>query len=126
MVTSTCALTVGRPGVLGPSADFTSQSSTGTGGVSGTVATPANGAGFKVSAIAPTAFTLSPAGGSGSVSFSTASESSGSTTIGTTPGATETDLNSGLTNVMVNLDAQKSSGAFTAGTYATEVIVSCE
>lgn len=126
LVLSTCVLTVGLPGVMGTSTDFKSLSSTAAGGLSGSVAALATGSGFKVSAIAPTAFTISPTGGGDNVNFSAAYSASGSTTIGNTPGTTATTLNNGLTNVSVNLNAVKSSGTFNGGAYAAEVIVRCE
>lgn len=126
LVTSTCVLTVGLPGVMGTSTDFKTLSSTAAGGVTGSVAALATGSTFKVSAIAPTAFTVAPAGGGDAVAFSTNYAGSGATTIGTTPGTTATTLKNGLTNISVNLSAVKSSGTFNAGAYAAEVIVRCE
>ncbi len=126
LVTATCVLTVGTPGVMTASTDFTALSSTHAGGVAGTVSALSTGTAFKVSAIAPTAFTSSPAGGGSSVGFSAAYRGSGATTIGTTPGATTTTLSSGLTNLSIDLSAVKSVGTFDAGAYAAEVVVRCE
>ena len=126
LVTATCVLTVGLPGVMGTSTDFKTLSSTAAGGVSGSVAALSTGSAFKVSAIAPTAFTVAPAGGGDSVVFTTNYAASGATTIGSTPGTTATTLKSGLTNISVNLNAVKSSGTYNAGAYAAEVIVRCE
>lgn len=126
LVLSTCVLTVGVPGVMATSIDFKALSSTAAGGIPGTVAALATGNGFKVSAIAPTAFTLSPTGGGDNVHFNASYSATGSTSIGNTPGTTPTTLNSGLTNVSVNLNAVKSSGTFNGGAYAAEVIVRCE
>ena len=126
IVTSTCVLTVGSPGVMSASTDFTNLSSTNSGGVAGTIAVLSTGTAFKVSAIAPTAFTTSPVGGGDAVLFNALYQGTGATSIGSTPGATATTLNTGLTNLSVNLNAQKSSGTFPGGAYATEVIVRCE
>ncbi len=126
VVTSTCVLTVGTPGVMSASTDFTNLSSTNAGGVAGTVAVLSTGASFKVSAISPTSFTTAPAGGGDAVSFNALYQGSGATSIGSTPGATPTTVNTGLTNLSVNLNAQKSTGTFPAGAYASEVIVRCE
>lgn len=126
LVTATCVLTVGLPGVFGVSTDFKTLSSTAAGGVTGSVAALSTGTAFKVSAVAPTAFTLAPAGGGDSVAFAASYSASGATTIGSTPGTTATTLNSGTTNISVNLNAVKSSGTFNAGAYAAEVIVRCE
>lgn len=126
IVTATCVLTVGTPGVMSASTDFASLSSGNAGGVSGTVSALSTGTAFKVSAIAPTSFTSSPAGGGASVSFNALYKGTGATSIGSTPGATTTTLNSGLTSLSVDLSATKSVGTFDAGAYAAEVIVRCE
>ena len=126
VVTATCILTVGTPGVMTSNALFNGLSSTNAGGVAGTVSALATGAAFKVSAIAPTTFTVAPSGGGDNVTFSAAYRATGATSAGSTPGNTETTLNSGLTNVSVDLSAAKSAGNYTAGAYAAEVIVRCE
>lgn len=125
-VTATCVLTVGIPGVLAPNAGFTEMSSTNGGGVAGTVAALSTGGTFKVSAIAPTAFTAAPSGGGTAVTFASTYSGTGATTIGSTEGATETTLTPGLTNLSINLAATKTSGTFPAGAYVTEVVVRCE
>lgn len=126
LVTSTCVLTVGAPGVLAASTDFTNLSSFVAGGSAGTIAVLSTGTTFKVSAIAPTAFTSAPAGGGDAVNFSASYQGTGSTSIGSTPGTTATTVNSGLTNLSVNLAAIKSSGTFNGGAYTAEVVVRCE
>lgn len=126
IVTATCVLTVGTPGLMGASTDFTSLSTRGTGGLAGSIAALSTGTNFKVSAIAPTAFTLAPAGGGDAVNFTASYSGTGSTTIGSTPGTTTTTLNTGLTNLSIDLAAVKSSGTFNGGAYAAEVIVRCE
>ncbi len=126
IVTSTCVLTVGAPGVMTASTDFTSLSSTNAGGAAGSIAALSTGTNFKVSAIAPTSFTTAPAGGGDAVSYSASYQGSGATSIGSTPGASQTTLATGLTNLTINLAAQKSAGTFPGGAYATEVLVRCE
>lgn len=126
LVTSTCVLTVGTPGVMAASTDFRALSSTNAGGIPGTVSALSTGSSFKVSALAPTAFTTAPQGGGDAVSFHANYSATGSTSIGNTPGTTPTTLNSGLTNISVNLNAVKSAGTFNGGAYAAEVIVRCE
>jgi hypothetical protein len=126
VVTATCVLTVGTPGVMSASTDFTSLSSTNAGGVAGTVSALSTGTAFKVSAIAPTSFTASPANGGNAVTFNSLYRGTGATSIGSTPGNTTTTLGAGLTNLTVDLAAVKSAGTFDAGAYAAEVIVRCE
>ena len=127
LVTATCVLTVGTSGVIAPNSDFTILSSTsGAGATPGTIAALSTGTAFKVSAIAPTAFTAAPATGGDNVSFTATYAGSGASTIGTTPGGTQTLLASGTTNLTINMQAQKSAGNFAAGAYAAEVLVRCE
>ena len=126
LVTSTCALTVGTPGVMSASTDFKSLSSTNAAGVAGTVTALSTGTNYKVSAIAPTTFKTAPAGGGDDVTFAATYSGAGSTSIGSTPGATTTTLNAGTTVVSVNLAATKGSGTFNGGAYTAEVIVRCE
>jgi hypothetical protein len=111
---------------LAANTTYTELSSTAGGGSAGTIAVLATGTNFKVSAIAPSAFTLAPATGGDNATFAAAYSGSGATTIGSTPGATQSTLSAGTTNVSVNLTAQKSSGTFTAGNYTAQVIVRCE
>lgn len=125
-VLSTCLLTVGTPGVLAASGDYTTLASTNAGGVSGSVTALATGGNFKISAIAPTAFTAAPVGGGDNVSFATQYSGTGATSIGSTPGTTQTTLSQGATVVSVDLNAAKSSGAFAGGAYAATVTVRCE
>lgn len=126
LVTSTCVLTVGTPGVLGANSDFSVLSSSASGGVAGTVSALSTGTTFKVSAIAPTAFSIAPDGGNTGVTFAATYSGTGSTSIGTTPGDTQSTLATGVTLLTVNLDATKSSGPFPGGAYTTEVTVRCE
>ncbi|MGD9783364.1 MAG: hypothetical protein AB7E80_03365 [Hyphomicrobiaceae bacterium] len=126
LVTSSCVLTVGTPGLLGADDDFSQLSSKNAGGVPGTVTAVTTGAGFEVSAIAPTSFSQAPAGGNDDVTFAATYEASGATSIGEILGDTASSLNFGITSMTVNLEANKSAGAFPAGAYTAEVIVRCE
>lgn len=125
-VTSTCVLTLGTPGTLGANADFSQLSSKNAGGAAGTVTALATGTGFQLSAIAPSSFSVAPTGGDDNVSFSASYEANGATSVGEVLGTVTSALNFGLTNVNVNLAANKSAGAFPAGAYTAEVIVRCE
>lgn len=126
IVTATCVLTVGTPGVLAANTDFTVLSSSAAGGTPGSILVLSTGSSFKVSAIAPSVFTLAPPTGSDSVTFASRYQTTGATATGPTPGATETTIAPGTTNMVVNLDATKTSGNFNGGAYAAEVIVRCE
>jgi hypothetical protein len=122
-VASTCVLTVGTPGIITANATFTQLDSDNAGGAESTVAALATGAGFKISALAPTAFT---AGSSTNVAFLTDYSLTGATTASNVAGATTTTLGAGLSTVSVGLEAAKSSGTFGAGAYAAAVTVRCE
>ncbi|MDX2309217.1 MAG: hypothetical protein NW216_13325 [Hyphomicrobium sp.] len=126
LVTASCVLTVGIPGVIAPNATFDQLSSTNSGGLAGTISALATGTNFRVSAAAPSDFTLAPDGASSGVTFSTTYSGSGATSFGSTPGSTQRTLGLGLTNMSVNLAASKSSGVFPGGAYAAEVVVTCE
>ncbi len=124
-VTSVCILSVVTPGVLATSTDFTKLDSREAAGVSGAVAIVNTGP-FSVSAEAPSAFTIAPAGGDDNVSFQAFYTASGATTAGETLGSVATPLATGITNLEVDLEAAKTGGVFAQGAYAAEVLVRCE
>ena len=125
-VISACVLTVGTPGVMATSADYTVLDSEETGGVSGLVTIVSTGAAFAVSADAPTDFTVAPSGGGDNVTFEASYQATGATSIGETLGSVTTPLNLGLTSLTVDLKGTKSTGVFPQGVYAAEVVVRCE
>lgn len=125
-ILATCVLTVGTPGILAANADYSALSSSAAGGAGGLITVLTTGSAFKVSALAPSAFTLAPSGGGDNVTFATSYSGSGATTIAVTPGATETSLNVGLTIVTVDLTAAKSAGHYAGGNYTATVTVRCE
>jgi hypothetical protein len=126
IVVSTCTLAVTSPGTLAASSNYTVLSSTQAGGSSGAVTIVSTGTAFKVSATAPSSFTVSPADGNTNTSFQAHYQATGATSIGTQLGTTQSTLNSGITNLTVDLAATKSSGVFSQGAYTSEVIVRCE
>jgi hypothetical protein len=123
LITNTCVLTVGTPGIITANSGFSGLSSDNAGGSESTVSALITGGTFNVSAIAPSTFTL---GDSTNVSFATDYSLSGASTASDVAGATTTAISSGVTNVAVDLSATKSSGNFGAGAYAATVIVRCE
>ncbi|MGQ0456714.1 MAG: hypothetical protein ACT4OU_06600 [Hyphomicrobium sp.] len=125
-VLSTCAITIGTPGIMTPNGDFTVLSSANAGGLSGAAAVLATGPTFHVSAGAPSAFVTAPPTGNDNATFAASYRGTGATTVGVTAGAIATALNVGVTNVEVDLTATKSSGVFATGAYASEVLVTCE
>jgi hypothetical protein len=122
-VANSCTLTAGTAGVMAPNLESDVLSSTETGGSASTVTALATARGFKVSAIAPTAFT---SGDSTDATFAASYSISGPTTATDVAGATETTILRGSHTVAVNLTATKSSGPFANGTYAATVVVRCE
>ncbi|MDS1135633.1 hypothetical protein [Nitratireductor indicus] len=125
-VMSTCAITVDRAGTLAISPDYTILSSTQSGGMAGQVSILASGVGYSVSTSAPASFSSAPPTGNSHVTFASIYSASGATTALNVPGTTMTPLVSGLTDLSVDLTATKSSGVFQSGTYAADVIVTCE
>jgi len=123
LVLSTCVLTAGTAGVLTNNSSFNDLASTNAGGARSTVVALTTGTGFKISALAPSSFVT---GDSTSVTFSADYNLNGVTTASGVAGATQTTLNLGTTTVSVGLDAQKSSGNFSAGAYSAIVTVRCE
>ncbi|MDX2259928.1 MAG: hypothetical protein NW205_13565 [Hyphomicrobiaceae bacterium] len=126
LVTSTCVLTVGTPGVLAAGAGLDTLSSSAAGGIPGTVTALTTGSNFRISTIAPSNFSIAPPGGGDGVNFSASYRATGATSIGDTLGLNETRLGLGVSILTVNLAAQKSGGAFPGGAYAAEVVVRCE
>lgn len=125
-VDSTCVITVGTPGTLGINGDFTVLSSDIGGGVAGTAAVLATGAGYSISTTAPTVFTSAPAAGNDNVTFSSKYSATGATSVTDIVGTTLTPLSVGLTSTTVDLTATKSAGVFSVGTYTAEVTITCE
>jgi hypothetical protein len=122
-VLSTCVLTVGTPGILTPNASYSKLSSDNAGGSESTVSALATGTGFKVSAIAPSAFTTGPTAAD---TFVSKYSLSGANTASNVAGATTTTLTPGTSLVSVGLEADKSTGTFGAGAYTAAVTVRCE
>lgn len=125
-VANTCIVTVGSSGTLATSADYTVLGSEEAGGVAGTATLLTTGAGFELSADAPTSFTTTAATGNNNVSFEANYSSTGANTIAQTDGSTPTALNRGSSSVTINMSGTKSSGSFEAGTYSAVVVLRCE
>lgn len=124
LITPTCVLTVGTPGVLAPNPTYTQLSSKNASGLSGSVTALTTGPAFNLSTETPTAFTLAPPGSDST--FVVEYSASGATTVGLTSGLINTLLGVGLTTVAVDLTANKNSGTYAGGDYAAIVTVTCE
>jgi hypothetical protein len=123
-VNNTCTIAVGPAGLLAANVGQTVLSSTNAGGTAGTADITATSAAYSVSVNAPTAFAAAPVGGGTSVTFAATYASAGATTLAA--GNTVRPLNTGVSNVTVNMSATKSSGSFPTGTYAAVVVLRCE
>ena len=123
-VNNTCTIAVGPAGVLATNVGQTVLSSTNAGGQAGVADITATSAAYSVSVNAPTAFATAPAGGGTGVTFAANYASAGATTIATTSSATA--LNTGVSNITVNMSATKATGSFPTGTYAAVVVLRCE
>jgi hypothetical protein len=127
-VANTCVITVGSSGTLGVSADFATLGSSQAGGAAGSANVLATGAGFNLSADAPSAWDSAPATGGTNVSFSSTYSATGATTIPSTNGATLTALNAGNHSVAIGMAAQKTvlGETFVSGSYDATVVLRCE
>jgi hypothetical protein len=74
----------------------------------------------------PGSFAVAPVNGNSNVSFEVSYSATGTTSTGSTLGATPTIVNPGLTTLSVDVLAQKSTGVLPQGAYQTEVVVRCE
>lgn len=127
-VTNTCVLQAATPGTMVSSGDAKTLSSrTAEGGVSGSVQVLATGPLFKVTTTAPAGFTAGPADRNTNTSFETFYSLNGVTTLDQVAGTTESSVSVGITNMLVDLKATKTSGIFSAGAdYKALVTVTCE
>lgn len=121
-----CVLLVANNGLLAADTGFTVLSSSQLGGVAASVTATTTDASFDFSASTPSSFTTAPSGGDTNVTFATTYSGVGTTIIPSTPGATTTPLNFGVTVLSINLSATKSSGVFPAGSYQADVTATCE
>jgi hypothetical protein len=122
-VNNSCTLTVLRSGVLAVNTASTLLASNITGGRTAQVRALTTSRGFKVSAIAPTAFTT---GDSANTTFASLYTLRGATVVTNRSGSTITNLNRGTHTVTVNLRATRTSGIFPNGSYSAVVTVRCE
>lgn len=125
-ITGACILTVTTNGILAPNAGYTVLSSSEIGGVPATVTALTTSGAFAFSASTPSSFTTAPTGGNTNLSFATNYSGVGTTIIPSTPGATPTTLNLGVTVITLNLAGTKSTGVFPAGSYQADVTATCE
>ncbi len=124
VVNNTCTIAVGPAGVLDTNVGQTVLSSSTGAGAAGTAIITATSAAYSVNVNAPAAFTTAPVGGGTNVTFAANYATAGATTLASGTGARP--LNTGVSNVTVNMSATKSSGSFPTGTYAAVVVLRCE
>jgi hypothetical protein len=124
VVNNTCTIAVGPAGVLATNVGQTVLSSSVAGGSAGTADITATSAAYTVNVTAPSSFTTAPTGGGTGVTFAATYATAGATTIATSN--TAKPLNTGVSNVTVNMSATKGAGSFPTGTYAAVVVLRCE
>ena len=124
VVNNTCTMVVGPAGVLDTNVGQTVLSSQTGAGTAGTAAITATSGAFSVSIDTPTVFTAAPLNGGTNVTFAANYASAGATTLAAANSARP--LNTGVSNITVNMSATKSSGSFPTGTYAAIVVLRCE
>lgn len=120
-ILDTCAVTVPTPGTLDSSADATVLSSQiGTGSAAEAVLVT-NSPRSEVQVIAPTSFTVAPAGSDTDTTFAASYDIGGNVV----DGVVSTLLGIGVNDVDVHASATKGSGAFEGGAYTLTVTVRC-
>ena len=122
-VDNSCSISVTQTGTLVANVGQTVLSSSLIGGVAGTADVTATSNAFQVSIDAPT-WSSYPVNGNTATVLAATYSGTGATNIGATNAANP--LQTGVTNVNVNLSATKTSGSFPTGTYAAVVVLRCE
>ncbi|MGJ8563400.1 MAG: hypothetical protein ACSHXY_07600 [Alphaproteobacteria bacterium] len=125
IVLESCTVNISTPGTLGVSADGTTLTSEGIGGVSAIAAVITNSVNSTVEVVPPVAFTIAPEGAETNTTFSTNYALTGSTTATVGDGETATALNIGAHVMIVDAAATKSSGTYGAGAYTLVATVRC-
>ncbi len=120
-ILDTCAVTVPVPGALGSSADATRLGSDEAGGSAAQAQIVTNNPRANLQVIAPTNFTLAPAGSDTDTTFAASHTIDGSTL----DAGISALLPVGITTASVDASATKSSGAFEGGAYTMTVTVRC-
>lgn len=123
-VLSRCTLTLGTAGVLALSEDGQTLSSELPGGVSAKVALVTTGAEFQLEVDPLNAFASAPPGGQAD-QMSMAFSASGASLFTEVDASQPLRLGLGLTNVDVDLTAEKNDGVFPAGLYRSDVVLRC-
>jgi hypothetical protein len=122
-VNNSCTLTALTSGVLAVNVNSNLLASNITGGRAATVRAVTSSRGFKVSAIAPTAFAT---GDSTNTNFISRYTVRGPTRFTNILGTVLSSLNRGTHTISVILRAQRTSGIFPNGAYSAVVTVRCE
>lgn len=125
-VADTCVITVGGSGTIVPNGSYTQLSSTFGGGAAGTASVLATGGGQDVSVAAPGSWEPGAPASAAGTTFAVTYNLSNATTASNVPGTTVTSLNTGTTDVAVNLTATHPSATFEAGTYTAVAVLTCE
>lgn len=123
LVTGSCALTLGSAGGLGVSTDGLKLSSTEAGGFAANALLLTTSGTYQVQVDPISALAAAPSGG-GADSVDVAYAATGVTSIVARAAGTPLNLNVGLTNVKVDVTAQKAT-VFPAGLYRADVTVRC-
>jgi hypothetical protein len=127
-VSNSCIITVGAPGILAASTDFTVVGSEEASGSAGTATILTTGAGYSLMADAPLSFSAAPPTGNDNVTFEANYSVTGANIIPQTDGATSSPLQRGNSSVSINMSGTKNviGETFEEGTYAATVLLRCE
>ena len=128
-VQNTCVITAQAPGVLGADTNMQNLGTTHGVGAPGTATVLSTGTGLEVNVSEVSSFTAAPVGGAADnwTTRYNLSGTSGNTAANVTGGISTPLTNHGITDVTVHVNAEKTGAdVFPAGTYATQVILTCE
>lgn len=124
LVPDTCTLTLGTPGSLALDSEGSTLSSEEAGGAPAEALLLTSSANYHLEVDPVSSFALAPAGGQPDTMTASLSASGVTVAAGVAAG-TPLNIGVGLTNVEVDLTAEKGSGVFPAGTYRLDLVMRC-
>jgi hypothetical protein len=122
----TCQLVVLQNGAMVQNIGSTILSSQINAGMPGLAEVTTSTGSFDISVDLPNGFSSAPQGGNSDVVFESSLSGHGKTNFGETPGNIRVRLKNGVTQLDVNLKAQKLQGSFPAGYYVADLTLRCE
>ncbi|MGL4489402.1 MAG: hypothetical protein ACRCU5_08165, partial [Rhizobiaceae bacterium] len=121
-----CQIIVQENGTMVQNVGSTKLSSSINAGLPGQAEVTTTNGSYYLSIDRPNGFVSTPAGGNTDVVFSPSFSGRGKTNFADTPGNVRVKMKNGVTQIEVNLEVSKLTGAFPAGYYQAEVTLRCE